>query len=107
MDLPPVCRLELHNLQTRAPWLAGSSAVAMCGGLACAGIVSPPVGEGVAEGQSVRSSSSVASSSRAAHRCEHGRVGTLCVECEGTGLCVHQRVKSRCKDCGTGYCEHG
>jgi hypothetical protein len=29
-----------------------------------------------------------------------------CKDC-GTGYCEHGRQKSQCKGCGTGYCEHG
>jgi hypothetical protein len=29
-----------------------------------------------------------------------------CKDC-GTGYCEHGRQKGKCKDCGTGYCEHG
>jgi hypothetical protein len=29
-----------------------------------------------------------------------------CKDC-GTGYCQHGRQKDRCKDCGTGYCQHG
>ena len=25
----------------------------------------------------------------------------------GTGYCVHNRQKRKCKDCGTGHCAHG
>jgi hypothetical protein len=29
-----------------------------------------------------------------------------CKDC-GTGHCEHGRQRGRCKDCGTGYCQHG
>jgi hypothetical protein len=40
--------------------------------------------------------------------CEHGARAPeepRCKDC-GTGNCEHGRRKSRCKDCGTGHCEH-
>ena len=38
-----------------------------------------------------------------------GRLKFHCEECRPSGLCVHSRQKSQCKDCGTGQkkCPHG
>jgi len=39
--------------------------------------------------------------------CEHQRVRSRCKDCGGSGLCEHQRERSKCKDCGgSGICEH-
>jgi hypothetical protein len=37
--------------------------------------------------------------------CEHNRLASRCKDC-GTGYCKHNRRKQQCKDCGTGYCKH-
>jgi hypothetical protein len=37
---------------------------------------------------------------------QHGRLKSQCKDC-GTGCCQHGRLKGKCKDCGTGYCQHG
>jgi hypothetical protein len=41
-------------------------------------------------------------------RCEHGRNKSKSKDC-GTGYYQHGRQKHwhYCKDCGTGYCQHG
>jgi hypothetical protein len=49
-------------------------------------------------------------------KCEHGRQKGKCRDC-GTGYCQHgptkekkcehNRGKGQCKDCGTGHCQHG
>jgi hypothetical protein len=39
--------------------------------------------------------------------CEHNRVKSRCKECGGNELCKHNRRKSHCKDCGgKSICEH-
>ena len=39
--------------------------------------------------------------------CLHQRVRSRCKDCGGSGLCEHQRQRSTCKDCGgIGLCEH-
>ena len=32
-----------------------------------------------------------------------------CTDCGGSSICEHERVRSKCKECGcsSGYCEHG
>jgi hypothetical protein len=47
--------------------------------------------------------------SQANTKCPHGRSnnGYTCRECNGEGLCVHKRVRSRCKLCLRKKCEHG
>jgi hypothetical protein len=42
----------------------------------------------------------------AARRAALGRPKHKCKDC-GTGYCQHGRRKGMCKDCGTGYCQHG
>jgi len=32
--------------------------------------------------------------------CEHQRVRSRCKQCGGSGICEHQRQRSQCKDCG-------
>uniref|UniRef100_A0A0G4H5F4 CBM20 domain-containing protein n=1 Tax=Chromera velia CCMP2878 TaxID=1169474 RepID=A0A0G4H5F4_9ALVE len=40
--------------------------------------------------------------------CLHGRVRYRCKECGGKGICEHRRQRYMCKDCGgKGICEHG
>uniref|UniRef100_A0A0G4FYU6 CBM20 domain-containing protein n=1 Tax=Chromera velia CCMP2878 TaxID=1169474 RepID=A0A0G4FYU6_9ALVE len=40
--------------------------------------------------------------------CLHGRVRYRCKECGGKGICEHGRIRSQCKDCGgASICEHG
>jgi hypothetical protein len=40
-------------------------------------------------------------------KCKHGRRKDVCKDC-GTGYCQHgRRRKDACKDCGMGYCQHG
>jgi len=39
--------------------------------------------------------------------CMHERQRSRCKDCGGSGLCEHQRERSRCKDCGgSSICEH-
>ena len=39
--------------------------------------------------------------------CEHQRIRSRCKDCGGSSICEHQRIRSRCKDCGgSGICEH-
>uniref|UniRef100_A0A0G4HRW6 CBM20 domain-containing protein n=1 Tax=Chromera velia CCMP2878 TaxID=1169474 RepID=A0A0G4HRW6_9ALVE len=40
--------------------------------------------------------------------CLHGRVRTRCKECGGGSICEHGRIRSQCKECGgKSLCEHG
>uniref|UniRef100_A0A0G4FZS0 CR-type domain-containing protein n=1 Tax=Chromera velia CCMP2878 TaxID=1169474 RepID=A0A0G4FZS0_9ALVE len=40
--------------------------------------------------------------------CLHGRVRTRCKECGGGSLCEHGRVRCRCRECGgKSICQHG
>jgi len=42
------------------------------------------------------------------YKCEHDRVKSRCKECGGGSICEHGRHKYICKDCGgSGFCEHG
>ena len=42
------------------------------------------------------------------YKCEHDRVKSRCKECGGGSICEHGREKYICKDCGgSGICEHG
>jgi len=39
--------------------------------------------------------------------CEHNRVKTKCKECGGSSICEHGRIRSRCKECGgSSICKH-
>ena len=39
--------------------------------------------------------------------CEHQRLRTRCNDCKGSGICEHQRRRTQCKDCtGSGICVH-
>ena len=42
-------------------------------------------------------------------RCIHDRVKSICKECGGGSLCKHDRVRSKCIECGSGkaFCKHG
>ena len=40
--------------------------------------------------------------------CQHGRIGSTCKECGGSGICQHGREKASCKECGgRRICQHG
>ena len=39
--------------------------------------------------------------------CEHDRIRSRCKECNGGSICIHGRQRSQCKDCkGGSICEH-
>ena len=39
--------------------------------------------------------------------CEHQRIRSRCKDCGGASICEHQRQRSRCKECGgASICEH-
>jgi hypothetical protein len=42
-------------------------------------------------------------------KCEHGKQSYYCIPCGGKGVCPHGKIKSGCKECGTGsaLCIHG
>lgn len=42
-------------------------------------------------------------------KCEHGKQSYYCLPCGGKGVCLHGKMKSGCKECGTGsaLCKHG
>jgi len=40
-------------------------------------------------------------------KCEHNKIRSQCIQCNGTGICEHKKRRTRCIDCnGTGICEH-
>ena len=40
-------------------------------------------------------------------KCEHNRIKSRCKDCGGGSICEHNRIKSTCKDCGgSSICEH-
>ena len=40
--------------------------------------------------------------------CIHGKQRSICRECGGKSICEHGRIRSRCKQCGGGsVCQHG
>ena len=38
--------------------------------------------------------------------CEYGRRKEICRDCHGSQICVHDKVKTQCKACGTALCPH-
>ena len=38
--------------------------------------------------------------------CTHGRNHNQCISCHGVGICIHNKIKHRCKDCSPKYCEY-
>ena len=39
---------------------------------------------------------------------EHGGQSSRCKECNGVGICEHNRIKASCRECGgSQICEHG
>ena len=40
--------------------------------------------------------------------CVHGRLSSICIECNGSSICVHKKRRTRCTACGGGsICVHG
>ena len=43
----------------------------------------------------------------AAQACNHGRRWAVCKDCRGPGICEHNRIGKRCKECHLVDCSHG
>lgn len=38
--------------------------------------------------------------SKKRNKCEHNRQKNMCIECNGSGICIHKIQRNRCKECG-------
>ena len=37
----------------------------------------------------------------------HGKDRYRCEDCEGASICIHNKVRGMCRDCGSSICPHG